>query len=495
MKYISKTKVKQNQQCPKLLYLENNSPKLKEISAETQKTFDKGRVVESLAKSEYRGGKEVKGFRHEEKLSQTNYFLTKEKVIFEASFTGDGIFIQVDILVKNDDGTYDAIEVKSGTKINDEYFKDVLIQYFTILRSGKIKLKNYYVWYINKNATSSKDIFVKENIINQLPPLENQFDELIKSAKETTALTKEPDVKIGPHCSAPYECPFKKYCWKDHLTNPKSVVNLPNYKDKWKVFSQGIEYISDEKFPLEEYKEKNPFVLKALLNHSLEKNEDLIKEMLSKYQYPLYFFDVETFMTPIPVLKDQRPYQQVVVQYSIHSLDKDKTIKRKDFLHDSKENPESSFIESLIQDVGDKGDIVVYNKTFEATRLKEIANNSKYSHLKEKIESLIDRLQDLLDVVKKAVYHPDFMGSFSLKSIVPVLVKDYEAYTNSKIKNGSEVSDIYIQFLEEKDPIKKEELREILLTYNRLDTINVLLVYLLLKDPNEDIKKILSSID
>jgi uncharacterized protein YprB with RNaseH-like and TPR domain len=492
--YISKTKVKQNKQCKKQLYLENTNPKLKVYSEDSIKVFAKGNAVEKVAKNQFPKAKVVNGFKHQDKLTQTNYFLQNAPVIFEAAFTSNDIFIQIDILEKNEDSSFDAIEVKSGTSVKDEYFEDMLIQYFTILDSKKIKLRNYFIWYINKNAQSIQDLFIKENLIDKLSLLRSEYDELVKDAKDTMGLKEEPDIKIGPQCSNPYDCPFKGYCWKQHLTHPQSVLNLPNLKGKWKLFDQGIEYLTDKSFPIKEYSESNPIIFKALMNNSLEIDMIEVLKALATYQLPLYFFDVETIMTAIPVLKGHTPYQQMVIQYSIHKLSADQSITQLDFLHDSYENPESIFLTTLIRDVGTEGDIVVYNKTFESTRLKELAEKPQHADKKDAIYKIMARLKDLLEVIKKYIYHVNFKGSFSLKSVTPVLIKDYEGYKNSAIKHGDEVSDIYVQFLAENDSIKKDILRQQLLQYNRLDTINVLLIYLFLIDNNFKAQLVLNKI-
>lgn len=491
---ISKTKVKLNKQCRKLLYLEVNHPKLKVVSENTQQTFDRGRVVEKLARDEYGKAKIISGYDNAVKLAQTNFFLKKEPVIFEASFLGEGIFVQVDILVRNDDGTFDAIEVKSGTKISDEYFEDVLIQHHAIKRSNTIKIKNYYIWYVNKNSTSLQDFFIKENIIDKVDPLVKEYEDLVLSAQETMSLKQEPSIKIGPQCDDPYECPFKNYCFKDHLTNPQSVLNLPALRNKWKMFHDGIEYLSDERFPVKEYKEKNPTIYKAIMDNSLALESEKIMEVLSQYKLPLFFFDVETVMTPVPFLKGQRPYQQMVVQYSIHKLNESGLITQIDFLHESTENPEKLFVEALLKDLEKVGDIVVYNKTFESTRIKELAEKPEFAEYKDRLYSVISRFKDLLDVIKKYTYHPDFGGSFSLKAITPAILTNYDAYANSTIKSGNQVSDMYESYVKEKSPKKKETLKQALLQYNRLDTLNVLLVYLFFIENDFKIENTLSKI-
>ena len=54
----------------------------------------------------------------------------------------------------------------------------------------------------------------------------------------------------------------------------------------------------------------------------------------------------------------------------------------------------------------DNDDQLFHNKSFEMSRIKELAiNNPEY---KTKLLALLDRFVDLMDIVKDHVYHPKF---------------------------------------------------------------------------------------
>lgn len=44
----------------------------------------------------------------------------------------------------------------------------------------------------------------------------------------------------------------------------------------------------------------------------------------------MYFYDYETLSRPVPLMQGTCPWQQVVVQYSVHRLDADGTISHKE---------------------------------------------------------------------------------------------------------------------------------------------------------------------
>ena len=121
--YISKSRfVSAWEHCNKFAWLEAYMPEKKaSVDEFTQSLFDNGNKVGELAK-EYLGV-EVDLTATKADGSQDSAQMLKEtdrhmklgtKVLAEASFRYDGCFCSVDILVRNDDGTYDMYEVKSS---------------------------------------------------------------------------------------------------------------------------------------------------------------------------------------------------------------------------------------------------------------------------------------------------------------------------------------------------------------------------------------------
>jgi hypothetical protein len=52
---------------------------------------------------------------------------------------------------------------------------------------------------------------------------------------------------------------------------------------------------------------------------------DALAQELNTLKYPLYFYDYETVSSPIPLFDGTHPWQQVVVQYSLHTVYEDGT--------------------------------------------------------------------------------------------------------------------------------------------------------------------------
>ena len=122
-----------------------------------------------------------------------------------------------------------------------------------------------------------------------------------------------------------------------------------------------------------------------------------------------------------------------------------------------------------------EGDIVVYNKSFEITRLKEITRD--FPQYADEIEKLILRIKDLMvPFQRKYYYAPEMKGSYSIKAVLPSLVPEL-SYDELKIKEGGLASITFESLQTETDMIIIAETREQLLEYCKLDTLAMVKIF------------------
>jgi hypothetical protein len=83
-------------------------------------------------------------------------------------------------------------------------------------------------------------------------------------------------------------------------------------------------------------------------------------------QYPLCFYDYETVSTPMPLFDGYRPWQQIVVQYSMHIVYEDGRIDHKQSIISSQANDSKQVVDDFVRAIGDGyGTYIVWNKSFE----------------------------------------------------------------------------------------------------------------------------------
>jgi len=192
-----------------------------------------------------------------------------------------------------------------------------------------------------------------------------------------------------------------------------------------------------------------------------------VHEALAKCKFPLFFLDFETINPAIPLYVGTRPYDQIPFQWSIHRMERDGSLTHGEFLHENLDDPRRPLLESMLRTLGTDGDILVYSP-FEATQLR--AMREAYPEFAQPIEDVIARLVDMLPPIREHVYHPEFHGSFSIKSVLPALVPAM-GYDDLKITDGSSATAAFVTMMKPETPESVgAALRAELLRYCRRDT-------------------------
>lgn len=437
MKTISKSSFIRGIKCPKALYLHFNEPEERDETSESQQhLFDTGHSVGHLAQQLFPGG--IDASRGEPGNYAENIAYTKEliengqAVIYEAAF-GDGeVLCYLDILVKKQ-GKWHAYEVKGSTSVKDYYYLDAAFQFYVIRKSGlklaDISLVHLNNQYVRRGELDLPELFTIVPLTDEIIDLQPDIPVFLKRLQEMLETGEEPDIEVGRQCTKPYDCDFIGYCHRDLLIGPKS--DLPANRD-----------------------------------------QDALDEFKDELEYPLYFMDFETIMPAIPMYDENRPYQQIPFQYSLH-LQKKKNgpLHHFEFLGTPPDDPRPDFIQSLLDNLGYHGTILVYNKTFENCRLNEIARD--FPEYASRIEEVQDRMVDLMvPFRKKHLYTPEMNGSYSLKAVLPALVKDL-SYNDLEIREGGTASLTYESLYQDTDPESIRQKRENLLEYCKLDTLSM----------------------
>jgi hypothetical protein len=183
----------------------------------------------------------------------------------------------------------------------------------------------------------------------------------------------------------------------------------------------------------------------------------------------LYYLDFETINPGIPKYQGTRPYQQVLFQYSLLiNQTEDSELQHKEYLANPNKDPRIGFIEQLISDCGDSGDILVYNIGFERGRLNELIE--QFPEHKAPLQCIIERLKDLMiPFQNKWYYTPEMRGSYSIKSVLPALIPEL-SYNDLNINDGGTASSTFQSMIN--GSFKGDELstRKDLLEYCKLDT-------------------------
>ncbi|MCK5207465.1 MAG: DUF2779 domain-containing protein [Cyclobacteriaceae bacterium] len=163
-------------------------------------------------------------------------------------------------------------------------------------------------------------------------------------------------------------------------------------------------------------------------------------------------------MPAVPMFDNSRPYQQIPFQFSLHiQKKKGGKLEHIKFLHTGNDDPRSDLIKALISSCGDKGSVIVYNKSFEATRNNELARD--FPDYVSELQNINDRMVDLkVPFSSRNIYHPDMQGAASLKNVLPAFVLGM-SYENLEISEGETASLLYLSCI--KGMVAEEEKKKI----------------------------------
>lgn len=209
---LSKSKYIRGLQCDRALWLDVFNPRLARYSAEQMRRFERGRDFEYAFKATFPGGIDVSvGMKRDIDLipERTAQLLdgVGEMVIFEAGFLYDDVLVLADVVQRNEDGSIDVFEVKSGTALSDTYCHDAALQHYVISHCRKVN--SFSVVY--NGGTDQSDYFKKVDLTDNLQAQHNEIARNIAAMKEILS-HGEPATATGQHCLTPYACPYQHYC-------------------------------------------------------------------------------------------------------------------------------------------------------------------------------------------------------------------------------------------------------------------------------------------
>ncbi|PLY00585.1 MAG: DUF2779 domain-containing protein [Desulfuromonas sp.] len=470
---LSKSLILKGIQCPKALYLQKNSPDfdIPEDPAREAK-FREGTKVGILAQSLFPGGTEVpyEGLSVAEQVAQTQALIEAGvDVIYEASFVYDGIFVKVDILVRDGDA-WQIHEVKMSTSVKEVNLNDVAIQFYVLGQSGLLISGAYLVYinnqYVRLGEIDVKQLFAGEDVLEETVMRQAGLPELIDELR-TALLGDEPQIDIGPHCSDPYECDFIPYCWQHIPEN--SIFDLKGRGiKKFDYYERGV--IRFEDIPLAELNKAQRQQVAATLNQEDSVDPDAVAAFLDTLWYPLYHLDFETFNSAVPLYDGTRPYQQVPFQYSIHvQTEAGAEPQHFEYLAEPNVDPRRELVEQLLAVIPADACILTYNQTFEKGVLRELA--LLYPDLAVEIEARLENVRDLMVPFRRRdVYRWQMRGSYSIKEVLPAMVPEL-SYAGMEIADGMAAMQAYHDMCALEPGAELGRLRAAMLAYCEMDTL------------------------
>lgn len=405
-------------------------------------------------------------------------------------------------------------------KDTGKYVFDLAIERYIIEKSINMKypeLKNkkikYYLAVLNSNYVfdgkyeNGKPVYTDELItFIDLTDVTQSFLELIANYKKNIVEiieSRELEKQIfAPKCryKSQDQCIFFNVCFPT-LTQKGSVMEYmgrsligPDKNNKMELYNEGMEKLDDVPYDWL-YNDNHIIQRDCHDDNKIYINEDKIREGINAITYPIYHLDFESFNAPLPRFKGEKPYTQSLFQFSIHVERTpgacDLLADNHYFLAEDHSDIREALIKKMIEviNLDNGGTVLVYNQSFEETRIKELINY--YPQYKVELTKIKDALFDLMHIIRtnsklytslgfseeesKIVnyYNNDLVGSYSIKKVLPIFSK--LSYSELDVQNGGEAMISYAK-LGNVDDNEKAEIRSNLIDYCRQDTWAMFLI-------------------
>jgi predicted RecB family nuclease len=482
---LSKSKYTAGLQCPRRLWLACHEPDLADSWPDARSALlDEGAEIGRRARELFADGALVDdaAWHHSDAVARTRALLSDPQVgaIFEAAFEHAGVRIRVDVLERLPGGTWGLREVKAGTRVRDVHLHDVALQRF-VLEGAGVPLRSVEVVHVDPDYVRGEHgidwtrFFRRVDVSDDTAVLLPDIPGRVAAHDRVLELAATPVVEPGPHCFRPYRCDFWGRCT---ATKPADwVFRLPWLEDElWeRLEAAGVERITDipDDFPLGPLQAR---ARRAWRTGSVQVEPDLTAA-LAVAGPPADYLDFETTFPAIPLYAGTRPYQQIPFQWSLHRLDGAGRISHAEFLADARSDPRTAFADALLAALREPNGPVLVWSSFESYRLAELAG--ALPARAAEIAAVQAHLVDLLPLVRAHVYHPAFMGSYSIKRVAPVLAPAVGYDDLEGVADGAAAATALARLarglVESAD--EQAALRRALLAYCKRDTLALLEVH------------------
>ena len=266
-----------------------------------------------------------------------------------------------------------------------------------------------------------------------------------------------------------------------------------------------------------------------------------LKAELAGWAYPLHFIDFETSRMALPYHKGMRPYEQIAFQWSYHTITAPGAEpQHRAWINTVDAFPSFAFARSLMEAIGRTGTVLMWSH-HERTTLRDIRRQmDEYGHDDLELAAWLDwiappkdsgeesRLVDMDALARRGYFHPQAGGRTSIKVTLPAalqahrspripqwlqhfdegvdllgrdakgLINPYKLlpaiqlidneYGSGEEDNGEDYNvnegtgamrayqDLFYG-LAKGDPAKQQKLRDALLTYCKLDTLAMVVIW------------------
>ena len=456
--HITKSSFLLGRQCPKRVWLHAQGvEEPKPERPEDPFPAEEWENVEQLAEQLFRGCRRVTGHGSEREANTRADMV--HGTVAQARFTAGDVLAVVDILERRPEGWF-LWEVKASTadaqkpEVKPLFDWDLAFQWH-VLEAAGVAVRGAGVVMLRKGyvrgevAPGAAELLLLIDRTAEIRLLRPQVAVQLERLRAVAA-GDEPDEWPRSRCSAyrdaangdrPSDCGHLRATGRCGVSLPVTWAgHLPGLRGKLeaRVHERPNRDLRD--LPLDDddwkWSEVQRRVIEATKSGGVFVDAAALAAGLQEIQWPVAYVDFEfDTQAAIPRWPGYRAYDSIPFQWAmcVHERPDAQLGTTKSFLHELATDPRQAFAQELLSALPATGSIVVHHAPAEKTVMKRLAE-CLGGEVAVRLAGVIARLCDTEKITKAGYYHPDQLGSWSIKSLAPCLTG--RGYEDLEIQHG-----------------------------------------------------------
>src|SRR5260221_5053418 len=416
MAWLTKSRFLSGLQCPKRLWFEVNQP-LEEGLPDSFVLLN-GRAVDRAAQTR-KPGKVVSRERGmPDAIAATTRLIRSgaPPVMYQPAFRAGDLAVIADV-VETHGYSVTLTEVKSASRVKPEHVPDAAFQTLVIRRAGipvdRVLLAHIDRAFELKRPGDYAGLLVEEDLTSAVEMSLPEVEDSAARLRGVMAARAQPDLRMGAHCTIPYECPFIERCTAQAGTTPDYPVGLlpRGGKTVQALLAEGYGDLTEVRA------DRLSSRIHQRVHQATVTGEAYLDVAatagLRALPYPMSYLDFETIGLAVPEIIGTHPYDHWPFQWSLHVEDSPDRVRHAEYLAIDSFDDLRTLAQALLHALPESGPIFAYNSPVERGVLGWLAD--RLPALAGALRSLAARVVDLLSITRAAYYHRDMRGSCAIK--------------------------------------------------------------------------------
>lgn len=436
---------------------------------------EQSRRVAAVVRARYPAGVVLTGMDATAAARETRRLLAEgADAVFGATFVADGCAAVADLALRDAGGGHRLVEIKASKGVRPSRHDPELAALWLVATAAGMPPSGADVLHLEPGHRqgADRDLLRRVDRTDAVRSLLPTMTAAQAALHAVLAGEREPAVAPGPQCRDDRGdlCRFWRHC-SAALARP-SVFDLPGlrWERRWELARAGRAGLA----------ELQPGDLPAGMAHLVGAHlsgetwidRPGLRATLADWRHPLLHLDFECWSPSLPVIPGTRPFERLPVQFSAHvepapGAEPDHW----EHLHQTRDDPRPVVAAALASVLRrfPAATLVAYHAEFERRCLGILAEAATPADAAD-LRRARARVRDPQLAVRRHVYAPAFQGSYSIKTVAPVLLGDAFGYDRLAVADGEAAMARYEDLLAEGDPQARAAIADELRAYCRQDT-------------------------